>query len=136
MLYVPVHLQVPPNPDHAVSLFLLISFTFLDPLIFAYTHVKYFGLDMIPSQVETDILEALRPLARHFLDSVPDAEFRGGKPRRVHVLWGLLSTLYANWSLQALLHIIYPVLCLGVPMGTNRLLVYLETGGVDAIGRP
>lgn len=134
--YDPAAPQPKPSPEQTASLLSLCSFAVLDPVILASTRVEHLGLDMLPPQMDTDNLAALKPMAYRFLDPFHRAEARGGAPRRVNVMWGLLATFRGLWTVQAVLYMVGPLARVAIPVGTNRLLAYLERGGEDPIVRP
>jgi hypothetical protein len=137
--YIPYDPSAPqphPNPEQTASLLAFASFAMLDPVIFASMRTDRLTLDMLPPQLDTDDIAALESQAYCFLDPFYRAESRDGKPRHVHVLRGLLAAFQNNWALQALLYVINTILRLGPPIGTNRLLAYLENHGTGAVVRP
>jgi hypothetical protein len=137
--YIPYDPFVPqpyPNPEQTASLLSFASFAMLDPVIYASMRTDRLTPDMLPPQLDTDDIAALESQAYRFLDPFYRAESRDGKPRHVHVLRGLLAAFRNNWVLQALLYVITTILRLGPPIGTNRLLAYLENHGTGAVVRP
>jgi hypothetical protein len=134
--YDPASPQAQPSPEQTASLLSLVSYSFLDPIIFASTRARHLSVDVLPSQLDTDDIEALKPRAYRLLDPFHDAESRSGSPQRIHMLRGLLATFWHSWALQALLYALGPALRLGQPIGTNRLLAYLETHGAGTLVRP
>jgi hypothetical protein len=134
--YDPMAPQTQPSREQTASFLSLVSYSFLDRVVAASTRVDHLGLDMLPPQMDTDDLEALKPSAYPLLDPFYHSEARDGKPRRVRVLWGILAVFRSSWALQALLSALSPALRLGAPLGMNRLLAYIETNGADAVVRP
>jgi hypothetical protein len=134
--YDPTAPQSRTNPQQTASLFSFATYSYLDPVVYASTRVDHLGPEMLPPLIETDALAALKPQAYKFMDPFYRAEARDGKPRRVRVLWGLLASFRYSWAFQGALYVVGPMLRLGAPIGTNRLLAYLETNGADAIVRP
>jgi hypothetical protein len=124
------------NPEQTASLLSIVLWTVMDPVIFKSTRVAHLSADMLPPAIDTDGLEALKPRAYPFLDPFYRSETRDGKPRRVRVFLGLLAALRSIYGLQAFLYTISPIIQLGAPIGTNRLLAYLEADGADAVVRP
>jgi hypothetical protein len=134
--YDPTAPQSQTNPQQTASLLSFVTFSYLDPVVFASTRVDHLAADMLPPLDDTDGLAALKPKAYQFLDPFHRAELREGKPRHVTVFWGLLASFRYSWTSEALLYAIGPALRLGAPIGTNRLLTYLETNGANAVVRP
>jgi hypothetical protein len=134
--YDPASPQARPSPEQTASLLSLVSYSFLDSIIFASTRARPLSVDVLPSQLDTDDIEALKPRAYRLLDPFRNAESHSGSPQRIHMLRGLLATFWHSWVLQALLYALGPALRLGQPIGTNRLLAYLETHGAGTLVRP
>jgi hypothetical protein len=87
--------------------------------------------DMLPPQVETDNMRALRPRIYHYLDP-----FVSGTHKNVSVYRGLIVGFARSWAIQALYLIFTAIAIFASPVGLNRLLSYIETKGVDAFIQP
>jgi len=53
-----------------------------------------------------------------------------------HIFWGLLAHFYKEYLILVVLIFIKVVVGFAGPLGINRLLAYIETGGVGAVVRP
>jgi hypothetical protein len=120
--------QAVPSPEHTASLLSIVTYAVFDPLILASTKVAHLGLDALPAPLDTDDLAVLKPIASPYMYP------RAGKP--VRLLHGMLVAFPRSWATQAALYTLVPLLQLGAPVGTNRLLAYLEAGGAGAVVRP
>jgi ABC-type multidrug transport system fused ATPase/permease subunit len=85
---------------------------------------------MLPPQLDTDQMHALEPRSFRYLDPFKTPH------RKVSVYWGLLASFAGSWTIQAILVTLNAFAMLGSPVGTNRLLEYIETGGAHARVRP
>jgi hypothetical protein len=92
--------------------------------------MTHLPVDMFPPQVDTDQMHVLAPRGARYFDPLLTST------RRVRVRSGLLALFAASWIRQGILVTIGALAVLASPVGTNRLLAYIETGGVDAIVRP
>jgi hypothetical protein len=82
----------------------------------------------LPPCADTDGLRALRPRVSKLL--VPSSV------RPTCVLLGVLDTFKGTFVAQALFCAGTAVAKLGSPIGINRLLAYIESGGTGAVVRP
>jgi ABC-type multidrug transport system fused ATPase/permease subunit len=85
---------------------------------------------MLPPQLDTDQMRALGPRSSRYLDPFKTSN------RKVSVYWGLLASFAGSWAAQAVLVTLNAFATLGSPVGTNRLLAYIESGGAHALVRP
>jgi hypothetical protein len=111
-------------------LFGFLSYNFITPIIMQARSVAHLSFAMLPPQLDTDQMHALAPRSSRYLDP-----FSAPK-RKVNVYWGILASFAGSWLLQALLVSLSALATLGSPVGTNRLLLYIEGGGANAIIRP
>jgi hypothetical protein len=85
---------------------------------------------MLPPQLDTDQMAAIGPRAFRYFD--PLATLR----RKVNVYWALFAAFPGSWALQAVLVTLSALVTLGSPVGTNKLLAYIEDRGEGAVIRP
>jgi ABC-type multidrug transport system fused ATPase/permease subunit len=117
------------NPEETASILSWSLFFFLDPLIARARGVKHLDYALLPPAVASDALVIIQERATLYLDpfySLTSTKEPAIKPRRINVLRGLLLTHRTSWLIQALLRIMASVAQIGAPIGTNRLLRYLE----------
>jgi hypothetical protein len=122
--------QAEANPEQTASYFGFFSYNFLTPIIMQARRVAHLSFDMLPPQLDTDTMHALAPLSFRTLDPFNTPN------RKVNVYWGILSSFAGSWTRQGILVTISAMAVLGSPIGTNRLLTYIESGGRDAVVRP
>ncbi|KAJ3558885.1 hypothetical protein NM688_g664 [Phlebia brevispora] len=130
--YIPVDMKDPmsvPNPEQTSSLLSFLSFSFLDPIIWLAYRVPHLSYDQLPPQCDYD---TAKNLIKH---SYPHIDpFAGAK--KGNFVWGLLLVFRRSLTWQSIFLVAFAVSQLVEPIGTNRLLRYLETGGEGAIVKP
>ncbi|THH11785.1 hypothetical protein EW145_g436 [Phellinidium pouzarii] len=124
--YVPVDPKDPkeiPNPEQTSSLLSLSLYAFLDPIIFKAYRVPHLPADQFPPLADYDHSKNLH------LDM-----FSGAK--RGHLFFGLMKTFSDEYIGITSMTIIRVITMYASPIGINRLLNYLETGGSDTVVQP
>jgi ABC-type multidrug transport system fused ATPase/permease subunit len=58
------------------------------------------------------------------------------RSKQRHLFWGLLAYFYKEFIVLAILIFVKVVVGFAGPLGINRLLTYIETGGKDAVVKP
>jgi len=134
-IYIPVDPRTPTvtSPEQTASWLSFTTFSFLDPLIwkgYTSTHVAW---DELPPLADYDTAEYLR--ARAFPDIDPFEIKRTGKKRR-HLFFHLVWIFRREYALLSLAMAARVVSSLIAPIGLNRLLHYMETGGSDSFVKP
>jgi ABC-type multidrug transport system fused ATPase/permease subunit len=129
--YDPAVIQADPSAEQTTSILGFISYAFQDSVISAAYRTGHLEPEMLPPQLDSDDLAALKPSAYPYL-----SPFYGGGRRRVRVLWGLLSVFRGRWVTQAALLALDAFLQLGAPIGTNQLLAHVEARGAGKLVRP
>ncbi|KAH7097832.1 ATP-binding cassette transporter [Auriculariales sp. MPI-PUGE-AT-0066] len=129
--YIPVDPNDPsePTPEQAASLLSFMTFSFLDPLVWAGYRATHLAYDRLPPLADYDRAPVLKERTFRHLDP-----FITGKKR--HVIWGFATFAkrdYVTLSIMISLNVVSSFLA---PIGVNRLLAYIETGGRDATVRP
>lgn len=117
------------NAEQTASWFDFLCFTFLDPIVWKASHVEHLDLDSLPPLADYDATKYLCKRSFPKLDPML-------LPRHRHLFFGLLSYFYKEFLLLALLIAIKVVVGFAGPLGINRLLTYIETGGQGAVVRP
>ncbi|KAI5991472.1 hypothetical protein EDD15DRAFT_2275310 [Pisolithus albus] len=118
--YIPVdpeHPSDPTNPEQTASWLSFSLYTWLDPIVVKAQRVPHLSRDQLPPLADYDYARNLRK--------------RSFPVRQSPLL--LKSIEYATMTLLIILHVIST---LAAPVGINKLLEYLETGGIDATVRP
>ncbi|KAF8898485.1 hypothetical protein BD779DRAFT_1607278 [Infundibulicybe gibba] len=130
--YVPVDPRNPmitPNPEQTASLVSLVVYAFLDPIIFLAYRIPHLSHDQLPPLADYDYAKFLRTKSFPHIDT-----FAGGKGR--HLFFGLMRVFRREYCILACMIIIQVSFSFASPLGINRLLYYLESGGEDAFIRP
>ncbi|VDC02108.1 unnamed protein product [Peniophora sp. CBMAI 1063] len=117
------------NPEQTCSLLSLLTYSFLDSDIYvAYTAPRY-TFDMLPEIADYDRMSYLVHRGFKHLDVF------SGAPKH-HIFFALTRVFAWEWALLAGTMVLHAVTAIFAPIGINRLLNYLETGGVGATVRP
>jgi hypothetical protein len=103
----------------------------LNPIIWQASKVAHMTTDMLPPQVETDNMRALRPRIYYYLDP-----FVSGTHKNVNVYRALLIGFAGSWVLQGLYLVLIAIAIIASPVGLNKLLSYIEKKGDDAFIQP
>uniref|UniRef100_A0A0W0F5R1 P-loop containing nucleoside triphosphate hydrolase protein n=1 Tax=Moniliophthora roreri TaxID=221103 RepID=A0A0W0F5R1_MONRR len=118
-----------PNPEQQASLASLLTYTFLDSVIFfAYRSPKFTHGDL-PPLADYDAAQHLKSQSFKNLDV-----FSGAK--RKHVFFGLIKTFRWDYASLVLISIVKILGSFAAPISINRLLNYIETGGDSATIQP
>ncbi|KAF8958075.1 multidrug resistance-associated ABC transporter [Flammula alnicola] len=130
--YVPVDPKNPmpePNPEQTASIFSLMTYTFLDSVIFLGYKVPHLRFDQLPPLADYDAAKYQTIKAFPHLDV-----FRGAKHRSLFLRF--MRVFRKEYSILALSVFGYSVGSFASPIGIYQILNYLETGGVGASIRP
>ncbi|CEL54793.1 ATP-binding cassette transporter abc4 OS=Schizosaccharomyces pombe (strain 972 / ATCC 24843) GN=abc4 PE=3 SV=1 [Rhizoctonia solani AG-1 IB] len=132
-LYVPLDPKSPstPNPEQTASLISLITYTYLDPVVFAAYRASKLEYDQLPPLADYDHATVLR---QHALDALDPIENSRNKKR--HVFWGLMQIFWREYSLMGFLAIIKVTMELSGPLGIRFLLKYMENPSEPGYLRP
>ncbi|KAF9257856.1 P-loop containing nucleoside triphosphate hydrolase protein [Marasmius fiardii PR-910] len=137
--YKPVNPNKPssnPNPEQTATLFSLIFFFYLDPVIFAASRVKHLGADQLPPLADYDAADYLRGKMQKYISSF---NLRGSSvPNRSqrHIFWTLLRLVRSEYIWMTVTIFIHTVGRFVVPVSVNQLLKYMETNGQGSFMRP
>ncbi|KAF8966510.1 multidrug resistance-associated ABC transporter [Flammula alnicola] len=113
------------NDEQTCSLFSLIMYSYLDPIIFLGYRVPHLRFDQLPPLSDTDYSKNLTSKAFPHLDSF------GGAKRR-HLFFGLMRVFRKEYTNLALLIICQSICQFAFPIAIYHILSYLETGGNGA----
>lgn len=119
------------NPEETASLLSLMTFTFLDPLIHLANRVPQLSTAQLPPLASYNQAKTLVAKSYPTLDP-----FSGGKKTKRHLFWGILSVFRADYFKVAAMLVLHVLAGLASPLGVNRLLRYIETGGESSDIRP
>jgi ABC-type multidrug transport system fused ATPase/permease subunit len=130
--YVPVDPKNPmpePNPEQTCSLFALASYAYLDPVIMLGYRLPHLHFDQLPPLSDSDYSQNITKNAFPHLDP-----YCGAKRR--HIFFGLMRVFRVEYMILSVCLIGQTLSGFAIPIGINRLLNYLETGGADSFIRP
>ncbi|EKM56946.1 uncharacterized protein PHACADRAFT_172648 [Phanerochaete carnosa HHB-10118-sp] len=118
-----------PGPEQTASLFSYLTFIWLEPTIWRAYRASHLPADELPPLNDYDKTKNLIKRAYPILDP-----FSGAKKQ--HLFWGLIKIFRWSFIIQATMLVLYALANIAVPIGTNRLLNYLESGGQGAVVKP
>lgn len=130
--YIPVDQDNPaekPAPEQTASLLSHIVFAFIDPMIWDGYHTNRLTFDGLAPLADYDGASHLRERGFKHLDPA-----LVGRPRQA--AWGLLRIFTRDYLVLSVTMALRAVLSFLVPIGVERLLAYVESGGEGAIVRP
>ncbi|KDR82378.1 hypothetical protein GALMADRAFT_56800 [Galerina marginata CBS 339.88] len=130
--YIPVDSENPmpsPNPEQTASLFSLLTYSFMDSTVFLGYKVPHLSVDQLSPLADYDASKYQTEKNFPRLDV-----FRGAKRQSLAV--GILKVFRKDIAIMSLTIIIYSLASFASPVGMNRILTYLETGGKNAQIRP
>lgn len=123
-----------PTAEQTSSLFALVFFTFLDPLVFHAWKLPTLSIDDLPAVGDHDKAIFLRTTMLHQLDP-HSKDPRAPKGKR-HLGWRILRVWWREFAVKCVLSVTYVLLEFSAPLGVNRLLNYLENEGRGAVLKP
>ncbi|KAG6919579.1 hypothetical protein DXG01_004242 [Tephrocybe rancida] len=117
------------NPEQTASLFSLVIYSFLDPIIFLAYKVPHLTHDQLPPLADYDYAKQLKAKSFPHLDP-----FAGGKKQ--HIFWGLMRTFRQEYITLTFMLVLSAAAGFVSPIGIKELLRYVETRGENATIRP
>jgi hypothetical protein len=135
-VYVPYDPSNPassPAPEQTASILSFLCYFYLDPLVLTTWRLPALQYDSLPPLADTDWSDNLRLRAMDTLDPIRRRELR---KKEQHLLWGILGLYWKELVCIAFFLIMQVTVGFIGPIGINRLLTYMETGGEDAVVRP
>ncbi|VDB89911.1 unnamed protein product [Peniophora sp. CBMAI 1063] len=130
--YIPLDPNKPspePNPEQTASLLSLLTYSFLDKHIFLAYRLPHLSFDLLPPLADYDRTAHLVDRSFEHLDTF------SGAPR-VHMLWALMRVFRSEFVGTSVLMVLCALASFFAPVGINRLLAYIESGGEEATVRP
>ncbi|KAI0775463.1 hypothetical protein BC629DRAFT_1595092 [Irpex lacteus] len=130
--YIPVDPTDPfpiANPEQTASLFSFLFYLFVEPIVLKASRVKRLGADELPPLSDFDAAKNLIKQSYRHLDPF------SGAPKR-HLFFGLVATFRVSLAFQLATLLLCAAALIAGPIGTNRLLTYLESGGEGAVVKP
>ncbi|CAE6535559.1 unnamed protein product [Rhizoctonia solani] len=132
-LYIPLDPKNPmtPNPEQTAPLLSLITYTYLDPIIFASYRAPKLEYDELPPLADFEHAAVLRQRGLDALDPM-----KGDRNRKRHIFWGLMQVFWREYSEMALFATIKAIMELSGPVGIRFLLKYIENPSEPEYFRP
>ncbi|KZV64707.1 P-loop containing nucleoside triphosphate hydrolase protein [Peniophora sp. CONT] len=131
--YTPLNLENPseePNPEQTCSILSLLTYSYLDkPIYTAYRYPQLPSETLLPAIADYDRTAYLVNRSFKHLDVFSGA-------RRQHVFFALMRVFRSEYITLSCLMALCACTSLFAPVGINRLLTYLETGGESATVQP
>ncbi|KAH8072269.1 hypothetical protein BXZ70DRAFT_1074090 [Cristinia sonorae] len=132
-IYEPVDPENPStvlNPEQTASILSRLIFTFLDPLVYKANSggVEHLPLDELPPLADYD--EAKYLVTRNLERVQPYIA------KKRHIFFGFLSIFRLEYTIMVLTTLLEVAMAFASPIGVNKLLQYIETGGEGATIRP
>ncbi|KAF7319288.1 ATP-binding cassette transporter [Mycena chlorophos] len=129
--YIPVDPKNPmpvPNPEQSASLFSLMFYVFLDPIILLGYRLRHITPDQLPPLADYDYAANIK--AKNF------GHLEATVKHKRHLFFGLLWTFRWAYVGMALSMIVLATMNFASPLGVNRLLNYLENPDVEPVIQP
>ncbi|KAF8885698.1 multidrug resistance-associated ABC transporter [Gymnopilus junonius] len=130
--YIPVDPKNPMevlNMEQTASLFSLMTYSFLDPVISEAYRVPHLPYDRLPPLADYDYSKNLTDRAFPHLD-----EFHGAKRR--HLFFGLMRVFFWEYLGMVTTIALHAAFQFASPLAINRILTSLESNGRDDYIRP
>ncbi|KAJ4490432.1 hypothetical protein J3R30DRAFT_3666905 [Lentinula aciculospora] len=129
-ILIPLDPSSNPAPEQIASLFSLVFYFFLDPVVFEARRVSHLPYDHLPPLADYDYAKNLRSRAFKHLDRF------SGLGKRRHLFFSLMRIFWKEYSIMSVMTILQAGADLSIPIGVNQLLRYIENEGADTIIRP
>ncbi|KAK0238173.1 hypothetical protein EDD85DRAFT_833297 [Armillaria nabsnona] len=130
--YTPVDPNDPfpiPHPEQTAPLISLFLYFWMDPVVKAAYRVSHLPYDQLPPLADYDANKTLKARSFKYLDVFTGADRR-------HLFFGLMRVFAWDYVAMVIIMIVQLSAEFAAPIGINRLLHYLETGGKDCVYRP
>ncbi|KAJ3931939.1 MAG: hypothetical protein NXY57DRAFT_961301 [Lentinula lateritia] len=105
-----------PAPEQTTSLFSLVFYFFLDPVLFEARRVSHLPYDHLPPLADYDYAKNLRWRAFQHLDRF------SGLGKRRHLFFSLMRIFWKEYTIMSLMTMVQAGADLSVPVGVNQLL--------------
>ncbi|KZV96966.1 P-loop containing nucleoside triphosphate hydrolase protein [Exidia glandulosa HHB12029] len=133
-VYIPIDAtkyQDVPAPEQTASLLSFMFYAFVDPLVKLGYRSEHLSLDMLPPVADYDRAAHVREMALPLLDKLDQSSLPA------HAIgWRLLALFWTDFAKLGVGLVIRVTTSFGSPVGLNRLLHYVETGGNGALVKP
>jgi hypothetical protein len=126
----PLHPQEETNEEQTASIVSFLFYFFLDPIIFKASKVSALKAAEFPPLCDYDYADNLVKRSYQHLDPF------AGAPKGRSLFWGLLRIFRVSLMWQSVVLVVNAASKIASPIGTLKLLGYLETGGVGARVKP
>ncbi|KAF8748718.1 P-loop containing nucleoside triphosphate hydrolase protein, partial [Rhizoctonia solani] len=132
-LYIPLDPKnpSPPNPEQTASLISLMTYTYLNPIIFAAYRAPKLEYDQLPPLADYDHAAVLR---QRGLDTIDPMNTERNKNQ--HIFWGLMRIFWREYSLMGFLAVTQATMELSGPLAIRFLLKYLDNPSEPGYFRP
>ncbi|EMD39575.1 hypothetical protein CERSUDRAFT_111891 [Gelatoporia subvermispora B] len=129
--YAPLNAEEPldPTPEQTASIFSLMFYFFMDGLVMKAWRTDHLPLEQFSPAADYDLAHNLIKRSYPHLDP-----FQTNSKR--HLFWGLMKIFYKEYILLSLMIVSIVACTLASPIGINRLLLYIESGGTGTVVRP
>ncbi|KAF9455005.1 hypothetical protein P691DRAFT_813919 [Macrolepiota fuliginosa MF-IS2] len=129
--YIPFDPKDPigPNPEQTASILSMVTYSFLDPIVFLAYRIPHLGHNQLPPLADYDYTHNLKLKSFKHLDTFSGA----GKS---HIFWGVLKVFRFEYIMMGITVGMVVVASFASPIAINRLLSYLETNGREAVVQP
>ncbi|KAJ7700789.1 P-loop containing nucleoside triphosphate hydrolase protein [Mycena rosella] len=129
--YTPLDAQdsEPAAGEQTASIISLVTYSFLDPLIFLASQLSHLSYDLLPPLPDYNDVKNLKAAAFTHLTAPSEGKLR-------HVFFSLLWIFRAEYATVLLLSTVQVAASFSSPIAINRLLNDLETKASDADARP
>ncbi|KAG5648265.1 hypothetical protein DXG03_006224 [Asterophora parasitica] len=111
-----------PNPEQTASLFSLVTYSFLDPIIFLAHRIPHLSHEQLPPLSDYDSAQELKAKSFPHIDP-----FAGSKKQ--HLFWGLLRVFRRDYIILTVTIFVQVGASFASPIGIKELLRYVETRG-------
>ncbi|KAH9939277.1 uncharacterized protein BXZ73DRAFT_76000 [Epithele typhae] len=130
--YIPVDPKDPapePNPEQTASIASILTYRFLDNIVFKAYRIPHLGWDQLPPQADYDYVKNLVKRAFPHMDP-----FQVHKKR--HLFIGFMAVFTKEFVILFLMLTLRVIGTFASPVGIFQLLTYIEGGGEGATVRP
>ncbi|KAF5356103.1 hypothetical protein D9756_004036 [Leucocoprinus leucothites] len=108
-----------PNPEQTASMLSMLTYSFLDPIVYLAYRVPHLAHSQFPALADYDYAHNLKFTSFKHLDV-----FSGASNH--HIYWGLMRVFRFEYIAMTILVTLMVVFTFASPIGINRLLSYLE----------
>ncbi|KAJ3799615.1 hypothetical protein GGU11DRAFT_858145 [Lentinula aff. detonsa] len=131
--YIPYDAKDPspnPAPEQTTSLFSLVFYFFLDPVVFEARRSLHLPYDHLPPLADYDYAKNLRSRAFKHLDRF------SGLGKRRHLFFSLMRIFWKEYLIMSVMTVLQAGADLSIPVSVNQLLRYIEKKGADTTYKP